>query len=221
MSKMIKIEGYELLSQKIYRALKTQIVKGFLEPGEKLYGNEIAKDLNVSRTPVREALQRLASEGFLNITPNKAMVIVNISFEDAKEVLQVRGVLEGLAARITANKISKAELKELNDIIQKMDSSIEKNNLILYCKLDDEFHELILNICENKWIIRMRDSLENFIYRFRVKSLSIKGRIEDSLEEHKKIMESLKEHNSEKAEQSSRKHMENTINNIMKNLLRE
>lgn len=219
MNKLVKIQGYELLSQKIYRTIKRQITRGFMEPGEKIYANQIAKELNVSRTPVREALQKLSSEGLLKVTPNKSMVVAEISVDDAKEVLQVRGVLEGLAAGICAKKITEKEIQKFEKIIQKMNITVEKGDLFNYCELDDDFHELILKICGNKRIIKIRESLDNFIYRFRVKSLRVNRRIEHSKMEHKNILKALQQHDSEKAEKLSKEHMNNTIDNIIKNVI--
>jgi len=221
MEKILKIEGYELLSQKVYRVLKTEIAKGFLEPGTKLLENKIAEEMHVSRTPVREAMQKLVAEGFVKTTPNQTMVVNEVSLEDIKEVLQIRGVLEGLAARIAAKKNNKQEIEELEKAIAKMNLYVVKEDLSSYCKVDDEFHNLVLNICGNKWIIQIRDNLGNFIYRFRIKSLSVPGRLKHSLEEHRKIMESLKKHNSAEADRLSQIHMENTVINILKNVAKE
>src|SRR5665648_883774 len=217
MENSLKIEGYELLNQKVYRVLKGAIIKGFLEPGTKLLENKIAEKMHVSRTPVREAMQKLLAEGFVKTTPNQTMVVTEVSPEDVKEVLQIRGVLEGLAARIAAKKINGQEIDELEKIIAQMSLYITKKDLLSYCKVDDEFHDLILNICGNKWIIQIRDNLGSFIYRFRIKSLSVPGRLKCSLEEHQKIMESLKKHNLEEADKLSQIHMENTVINILKN----
>jgi len=218
MENILKIEGYELLSQKVYRVLKTEIVKGFLEPGTKLLENKLAEEMHVSRTPVREAIQKLAAEGLIKIAPNQTLIVTEVSLEDVKEVLQIRGVLEGLAARIAAQKITRQEIEELEEIVTQMDLYVTKKDLTSYCKVDDEFHNLILNICGNKWIINIRDNLSNFIYRFRIRSLSIPGRLKYSLEEHRKIMESLKKHNSEDADRLSQIHMENTVINILQNV---
>jgi DNA-binding GntR family transcriptional regulator len=196
-------------------------VKGFLEPGTKLLENKLAEEMHVSRTPIREAIQKLAAEGLIKITPNQTMIVTEISFEDIKEVLQIRGVLEGLAARITAKKITRQEIDELEEIVTQMGLYVTKKDLTSYCKVDDEFHNLILNVCGNKWIIQIRDNLGNFIYRFRIKSLSVPGRLKCSLEEHQKIMESLQKHNSEEADKLSQIHMENTIINILKNVAKE
>jgi len=113
MENNLKIEGYELLSQKVYRVLKTEIAKGFLEPGTKLFEDKIATQMGVSRTPVREAIQKLAAEGLIKIAPNQTLIVTEVSLEDVKEVLQIRGVLEGLAARIAAKKITRQEIEGL------------------------------------------------------------------------------------------------------------
>ena len=219
MENNLKIEGYELLNQKVYRVLKEAIIKGFLEPGTKLLENKIAEEMQVSRTPVREAMQKLVAEGFVKTTPNQTMVVTEVSPEDVKEVLQIRGVLEGLAARITAKKINRQEIGELENVVAQMSLHVSKENLSSYCKADDEFHDLILNICGNKWIIQIRDNLSSFIYRFRIKSLSVPGRLKHSLEEHQAIMESLQKRNSAEADRLSQIHMENTVINISENVV--
>lgn len=221
MENNLKIEGYELLNQKVYRVLKEAIIKGFLEPGTKLLENKIAEEMHVSRTPVREAMQKLVAEGFVKTTPNQTMVVTEVSPEDVKEVLQIRGALEGLAASIAAKKINRQEIDELENVVAQMSLQVNRENLSSYCKVDDEFHDLILNICGNKWIIQIRDNLGSFIYRFRIKSLSVPGRLKYSLEEHQAIMESLREHDSAEADRLSQVHMENTVINILKNVVKE
>lgn len=216
--KKLKIEGYELLSQKAYQVLKNEIVRGILEPGSKLSENKLAKEMQISRTPIREAMRNLTAEGLVKTSPNKKIIVSEVSLADIKEVLQVRGALEGLAASISAKKISHQEIEKLEKIFTRMSSYADKKHLSYYCEVDDEFHNLILTICGNKWIIKVRENLGNFIYRFRFKSLSVSGRLKCSLEEHRAIMESLKKHNSEEADRLSRLHMENTIINILRNV---
>jgi len=221
MENNLKIEGYELLSQKVYRVLKEAIIKGFLEPGTKLLENKVAEKMQVSRTPIREAMQKLVAEGFVKTTPNQTMVVTEVSPGDVKEVLQIRGVLEGLAASIAAKKINRQEIDELENVVAQMSLYVTKKDLSSYCQVDDEFHDHILNICGNKRIIQIRDNLGSFIYRSRIKSLSVPGRLKHSLEEHRAIMESLKKHNSEEADRLSKIHMANTVINILKNVVKE
>ena len=218
MKDILKIKGYELLSQKVYQVLKKEIVRGILEPGSVLSENKLSKRMNVSRTPIRESMRKLVAEGLVKTSPNKKMTVSEVSLIDMKEVLLVRGVLDGLAASIAAKRISSQEIDKLEKIITQMGLYIIENNLSSYCEVDDKFHDLILSICGNKWIINVRENLGNFIYRYRFKSLSVPGRLKHSLEEHRAIMESLKKHNSKEADRLSKIHMENTIINILKNI---
>ena len=93
MDELFKIKDYDLLSTKVYRILKASIIKGDLKPGEKLLERKIAEQLGVSRTPVREAIQKIAAEGFVKMEPNLGIVVHEFSFKDLKEVLQIRRVL--------------------------------------------------------------------------------------------------------------------------------
>jgi DNA-binding GntR family transcriptional regulator len=106
MNELFKINDYELLSKKVYRILKERIIKGNLKPGEKILEVNIAKQLGVSRTPVREALRELAAEGFFAMEPNIGMIVIDFSIEGLQEVLKIRKLLEGFATSIAAKKIN-------------------------------------------------------------------------------------------------------------------
>jgi len=214
-----KGEGYKLLSQKVYEILKKEIIQGILEPGSSVSENKLATKLKVSRTPIREAMGKLIEERLVKTSPNKKMTISDVSITDIKEVLMIRGALEGLSASIASKRISDQEIDRLEKIVKQMHICVDENNLSTYFKADDEFHDLILKVCDNKWIDKIRRNLSNIIYRYRFKSLSVPGRLKHSLEEHKAILESLKRHDPEEADKLSKLHMENTIINILRNVL--
>ena len=221
MDELFKINDYELLSRKVYRILKLRIIKGDLVQGSKLFEAKIAQQLGVSRTPVREALRGLVAEGFVEIIPNQGIIVNNISFDEVYGVLQIRGVLEGLAARVAAKKINSEEIKKFNKIIDKMkyyadNNFTSKESILNFTKLDIEFHDLILNICGNKWLIQIYSNLKNHIERFRIRSFSIPGTFSKSLEEHCKILDAIKKGDSELAEKLSTIHMEKAFENISK-----
>jgi len=215
MENILKIEGYELLNQKVYRVLKESIIKGFLEPGTKLLENKIANQMGVSRTPVREALRELAVEGFVDMTPNQGMVVTTVSLEDLKEVLQIRGVLEGLATYLAAKMITREDIIKLERIINKMNICIIKDDTIAFSDLNADFHDQILKICGNKRLIWICSNLSDRAHRFRIRSLSIPGRLKYALKEHQEILEALKKKDSEQADKLSQKH----INSVLKNIL--
>jgi len=211
----LKIEGYELLSQKVYRALKTEIIKGSLKPGTKLLEGKIAEQMGVSRTPVREALKELAAEGFVKMNPNQAVVVSNASVEDVQEVLQIRGVLEGLAVRLATKIISEEEIEELEKYQKQMEYYTNKDDALAFSEMDAEFHELILNICGNNRLIQIRKNLSDQAHRYRIRSLSVPGRLKYSLKEHQEIIEALKRKDAEQADRLSQKHIENVLANIL------
>ena len=218
MNELFKINNYELLSKKVYRILKIRIIKGNLKPGEKLLENKIAEQLGVSRTPIREAIKELAAEGFLKTSPNQGVVINNISIEDLQEVLQIRRVLEGLAASIAAKIINKEEIAKLEKIIERMIITINRNDLLAYSDLNGEFHNLIFNVCGNKQLIKICNNLSSSEYRFRINALrNNPERLKYSLKEHKEIVEVLKRKDSEQADRLSKKHAENVLESILAN----
>ena len=93
--RMSKLEGYELLSKKVYHIIKEEIIKGFFKPGEKLLEFQIAKQMGISRTPVREALSILATDGFVLLSSNHGIVVRSVYAENIKGLMQIHSVLEG------------------------------------------------------------------------------------------------------------------------------
>jgi len=218
MNKLYKIDDYELLNQKVHRILKARIIKGDLKPGEKLLETKIAEQLGVSRTPVREAMKQLSAEGFLKMNPNLGVIVFEFSLEDICEVLQIRRVLEGLAASIAAEKISKEEITKLEEIIKKMSISISKPkpNVVAYSDFNAKFHNLIFNICGNKRLTKICNNLNSSDHRFRIRVLrNDPERLKCSLKEHQEIVEVLKRKDSEQADRLSQRHVENILKNIL------
>ncbi|MEA2087412.1 MAG: GntR family transcriptional regulator [Candidatus Caldatribacteriota bacterium] len=219
MENISKIEGYELLSQKVYRVLKMEIVKGAIKPGAKLLEGKIAEQMGISRTPVREALRELAAEGFVKMNPNQGMIVNNASIEDVHNVLQIRGVLEGLAARLAATLISKEETKKLDSYIKQMEKFTDRNDPLAFSDIDAKFHELIVNCCGNKQLIQIRKNISEQVNRYRIKSLNVPGRLKYSLKEHQEIAEALKIKDSKKADMLSRKHIESAMENFLSHMI--
>lgn len=219
MDKLFEINDYELLSKKVYRILKARIIKGDLAQGSKLFEAKIAEQLGVSRTPVREALRELAAEGFVKMNPNQGMIVYNTSIEDVQNVLQIRGVLEGLAARLTATLISEEETKKLDSYIKQMEKFVSRNDPIAFSDIDAKFHELIVNSCGNKQLIQIRKNISEQVNRYRMKSLNVPGRLKYSLKEHREIAEALKIKDSKRADIWSRKHIESTMENFLSHVI--
>jgi len=215
MNKLLKIEGYDLLSKKVYRILKKEIIKGSLKPGSKVLEGRIAEQIGISRTPVREAIRELAAEGFVTLSPNQGVVVRSVSAENIREVLQIHSVLEGLAARLSCEVINEEDLKELENYVNKMEKLANKKDPLAYSEVDLKFHELIVNNCGNKRLIQMRKNISDQAQRYRISSLRTPRRLKESLKEHQKILEAFKTKDPKKADVISQKHIQNALKNIL------
>jgi len=221
MKKLLKLEGYDLLSKKVYRILKKEIIKGSFKPGDKVLEGKIADQMGISRTPVREAICVLAAEGFVILSPNQGVVVRSVSAENIREVLQIHSVLEGLAARLSCEVINEEDLKELENCVNKMEKLANKKDSSTYSEVDLKFHELIVNICRNKRLIQMRKNISDQAQRYRISSLSIPRRLKESLKEHQKILEAFKTKDPKKADSTSQKHIQNALKNILVNVIKK
>ena len=214
MDELNKIKGYELLNQRVYHILKLRIIKEDLKPGEKLLEGKIAEQLGVSRTPVREALHRLAAEGYVMKTPNQGVLVNEVSMKQYIEVLQVRATLEGLAAYFFTKRSTVADLEELQKNIEKMSQLVadDEPNYLKYSDLNYKFHCFIVNGCKNDCLKKVLTNMYGQYGRFRSRSLLMfPERIKVSLNEHKRIFNSIKKKDAETAEKLSREHLKQVI----------
>jgi len=210
----LKLENYELLSQKVYHVLKNAIVRGDLAPNSKLILTEIAKSLGVSNTPIREAINKLVSEGLIKIIPNKGILVKEINIDDFQEILQVRAFLDGLIAKIASKKITDKEIGNMMKIIKKMENCVKKDDRLTYNDLDIQFHDFLLNITGNNKLKEIYNNLINQGNRLRIRTLKIPDRMGKSLKEHREIALEIKKRNPDGANRVSQKHIESISRSI-------
>ncbi len=210
----LKLENYELLSQKVYRVLKNSIVRGDLAPNSKLVLTEIAKSLGISNTPIREAINKLVSEGLIKIIPNKGIIVKKINMDDFQESLQVRAFLDGLIGKLASKKITDKEIGKMMKIIKKMEDCVKKDDRLTYNDLDIKFHDLLLNTSGNSKLKEIYNNLINQSNRFRLRTLKIPDRMVKSLKEHREIALKIKGRNPDEANRVSQKHIESISKSI-------
>ena len=210
----LKLENYELLNQKAYRILKRAIVRGDLPPNSKLILTEIAKSLGISNTPIREALNKLASEGLVKIIPNRGIIVEEINIDDFQEILQIRAFLDGLISKLATKNILDEEISNLFEIINKMKICVKDDDRLAYNDLDIEFHDFLLNIAGNKKLKEIYNNLIGHSNRFRLRTLKIPDRMEKSLNEHLGIALCIQERSSERANSLSQEHINSILCSI-------
>lgn len=210
----LKLENYELLNQKAYRVLKRAIIRGELTPNSKLILSEIAKSLGISNTPIRESINKLSSEGFVKVIPNKGIIVKEINIDDMREILEIRAFLDGLIAKLTTKKISDKEIRDMMEIINKMEHCVKVDDRLTYNDLDIKFHDFLLTIAGNNTLKKIYNNLIVHGHRFRLRTLKIPDRMEKSLKEHLEIALRIKERNPDEANRVSQEHIKSILRSI-------
>lgn len=203
----IKLDDYMPLRDVIFNTLRDAIVTGDLKPGERLMEVELAEKMGVSRTPVREAIRRLETEGLVTMTPRKGTHVAELSIKDIIDVLEVRAALDGLATELAARNIKQEHLRQLDNIHKQYTAALQKENLAMAIKKDVEFHDAIYNAAGNIKLMNVAGNLREQIYRFRVLYMKDFSNAADVLDEHQHIFRALSEQNYEMAGNLAKEHI--------------
>jgi DNA-binding GntR family transcriptional regulator len=211
----LKLENYKPLREIVFEYLRESILKGKLEPAQRLMEVQLAEQLGVSRTPVREAIRKLELEGLVVMLPRKGAYVADVSLKDIIEVLEIRGALEGLAASVAAERMTDEDLERLELISYQFKKSLENGDIDMMVKKDIELHDLIFNSTNNQKLIQINNSLREQVYRFRVTYISDYDTSKNLVKEHEDIIEAIYNRNSKEAMQRSTTHIENAQNFII------
>lgn len=211
----VTLDNYKPLREIVFEALREAIINGTLKPGERLMEIQLAEEMGVSRTPVREAIRKLELEGFLVMIPRKGAYVAGLSMKDIADVFEIRGALEGLAAGLAAERITEEEMEELERLLVKIGECIQSDDLNAVIEQDTEFHDVLYKATRNEKLGLIISNLREQIQRYRTASLSSPGRTKIALEEHKQIVEALSERDVEKAQRLAREHIENAENSML------
>lgn len=155
------MERFKTLKDHVYDYIAGQIREGNLLPDQRVNENVICQELNISRTPVREALIQLAAEGVLENRARKGFVIRSMTEDDVKELYTVIGVLDGYAAKLACNKLTKQDFADMAFYIETMDLAIKAGNFEMYHKQQNIFHQLYIDKCGNNVLIETIDQSKN------------------------------------------------------------
>ena len=155
----LNLDEYKPLRDVVFENLREAIVEGGLKPGQRLMEVQLAEQLGVSRTPVREAIRKLELEGLVVMIPRKGAYVANMSLKDVIDVLEIRASLEGLAASLAAERITDEDIKKLENIVEEFKNSINELDVEALLRKDVEFHECICKATNNKKLHQLMNSL--------------------------------------------------------------
>lgn len=211
---MEKLKPGPTLSEQAYLIIKDSIIKNKFKPDEILAEERLAKDLGISRTPIKAALSQLAYEGLVTMESGRRARVSVLSEKDALNIQLIRERLEPLAANIAASKVNQTKLNTLKAICDRQSQSIVDGDILLFLELDSQFHTCISELSENENLNEFIKILNNRFQRFLSSSLpdSVKGSI---VEEHIKIIEALSSNNPSAAEREMQFHLQNVTERIL------
>ncbi|HBG17163.1 MAG TPA: GntR family transcriptional regulator [Firmicutes bacterium] len=211
----IKLDSYKPLRELVFEVLREAIISGQLAPGERLMEIQLAEELGVSRTPVREAIRKLELEELVLMVPRKGAYVASLSMKDVVEVFEIRGALEGLAAALAAERITEEELESLQRQLVKSAEMIGNADLQGMVEADTGFHQILYQASRNERLAQIINNLREQIQRFRQTSLSYPGRMKIALEEHREIVDAVSARDPEMARKLAQDHIENAENSMM------
>lgn len=194
-------------SEAVTDAVREAILDGVLQPSAWLREDEIARAFNVSRTPVREALHRLADEGLAVKTANHGTVVAPLSLEDILALYVVREDLEGLAARLAAVRCPPGCVDVLDEIGERMKAAVETDDVAKLAQLNLEWHRALREAAANTYLDRFLSQVEHAVRRLPVSTFAHHGRPAEVLAEHEAVVRAIEARDGAAAEKAARAHM--------------
>ena len=184
----------------IVDSIEEQILTGDLIPGERIAEQKLCDQLGVSRSPVREAFIILENQGFLVKEPRKGVTVAMTTLKKATDVYTIRANLESLATYLTVKSSRPGLVEQLKALNEKVEQACSERNKNEYYRLNDQFHETVINECGNEQLIQMLSVFAKHSARYRKEVLSIPGKMEESIKKHEILIKSLEYGDAEGAE---------------------
>ncbi len=195
------------LYQQVAERLRERIFSHELPAGTWVDEQALAEQYGISRTPLREALKVLAAEGLVTLKPRRGCYVTEISERDLDEVFSVMAMLEGECARESAGRATKDDLKKLQAIHADLEKAAAAHDIDRFFEANQAFHHALQSIADNRWLLHVIEDLRKVIKLSRHHSLFSEGRLEQSLLEHRGILEAVLARDAAAAETRMREHI--------------
>ena len=210
--------AYRTMQEIVYDEIRDAVLSGKYPPGKRLVADEIARELGVSRMPVREALQRLQLAGLISITRHKGAVVSELSEPDIVEIYHIRAVLDGLATRLAAPNLTQTDHQALLALLEEMETAAKANDVETVLAVNRRFHGIIWKAARAPRLQELMENLYDASQRFRNISVLIPGRLDQITQEHRLIAEALARGDAPAAERHANEHHEGTARRLLNSL---
>ncbi|NLZ54688.1 MAG: GntR family transcriptional regulator [Thermoanaerobacteraceae bacterium] len=196
----------------IYESLRQAIFEGELKAGDRLVEKDLAEKMNVSRTPIREALRKLETEGLVKHLPRKGVVVRGFKREDVIEIYSIRKALEISAITYTVENITDDEINKLKEKIEIMEILTYKEDTVSLFNVSQEFNDILIRACRMPRLINLINTYLEYLEQFRRVTMKKKKRRLKALEEHKQILQAVIDKDVEKAKNLVEIHLQGALN---------
>ena len=196
------------IRNQVYQILKDDICEGRFAPGQWLQENELAEHLCVSRSPIREALRQLASDGLVVEIPNKGVFVKEFTARDIEEIFDMRVLLENYAISKLQHHLTTADMEQLIDCLNEMERLHAKRDVGAYTEAESKLHALLIELCGNSLLESMYARIHSLNQQFRIYSLTSTQRFNESMEEHRDIVHCLLTNNTDEAKAINKRHLQ-------------
>ena len=214
----VNMNEYLPLRDVVFNTLRQAILKGELEPGERLMEIQLADRLGVSRTPIREAIRKLELEGLVLMIPRKGAEVAKISAKSLRDVLEVRRSLEELAIELAIERMSPEEMEELDKAQSEFCEAIQNGDAMKIAETDERYHDIIYNGTGNSRLVQILNNLREQMYRYRLEYIKDAAKRQILIVEHDHILRAMKEHHVEEGKRAIREHIDNQEITVSKNI---
>lgn len=201
------LTNHKPLREIVFEELRTLILTGKIEPGTRMMEIELADEMGVSRTPIREAIRKLEEEGLVVIEPRKGAYVSEISVPDIVNILEVRENLDGLTAYFAAQRISEKGKENLIEISKQFDVAVESGDMDEMIKFDSMFHKIIVDETDNSYLVNIMERIQELVLRFRYIYYKDFKRAEEMPNEHKMITNAIINGDADTAREESELHI--------------
>ena len=185
--------------------LREMIMTGELKEGDKISENELCASMEISKTPLREALRVLSAEGLISLVPNRGSFVTKPTIGEIKEMFEVMSVLEGVCARTAADKMTAEDFSRLEVLHAALEEQFASRDQKEYIRINNRYHALIQELAGNRTLNHIVNGLRKKILLYRFQSFNLPGRFEDSIKEHRQLLATFRDRDGRKAEQIRKK----------------
>lgn len=199
--------GQKPLKEIVYLELKHKILTGEIASQTRLMEIDLAEKMNVSRTPIREAIRRLAEDGLVKVEARRGAFVANISIKDMLDVFEVREDMEGFTAYLATQRISEDQKEELRRIAEEYEAATKRNDKEAVISLDEDFHNAIVSCCNNETLRALVKYVQELSLRFRYLYYDDFSLYETTAEQHNRILEAITSGDAELARKEADAHV--------------